>query len=226
MDGAIGRISNRDENARQPSLVTWSFYLVVGGITLGLASPKNAHLPSRPWQILSNIVGYTYFLAWSASFYPQIFLNHRRRTTRGLSVDFCVLNVLGYVCYTVYTANFYWNESVIETYRDSMSGNGKGEITVQGNDVAFAIHAILMASITLSQIGIYIYDKYIYYEASLTESLHCPILRRHSLRMLHHYIFSTWFLHGHVDLLGFLYVLGTIKIMVIIGKYIPQALLN
>mmetsp|Transcript_28417 Transcript_28417/g.68406 ORF Transcript_28417/g.68406 Transcript_28417/m.68406 type:complete len:213 (-) Transcript_28417:697-1335(-) len=122
----------------------------------------------------------------------------------------------------MYTANFYWNESVIETYRDIMSGNGKGEITVQGNDVAFAIHAILMASITLSQIGIY---------DTFTMSMRPPSRRVYTVLfsaviVCACYIFSTWFLHGHVDLLGFLYVLGTIKIMVTIGKYVPQALLN
>ena len=131
-------------------LLSWSLYLLLGGTILGLALPKNHNLPSRAWQVLSNVVGYTYFLAWSASFYPQIFLNYRRRTTRGLSVDFCVLNVLGYICYTIYTTNFYWNENVIRDYRDRISGGVNSEITVQGNDVAFAIHAVLMASITLS----------------------------------------------------------------------------
>ncbi|KAL9178605.1 hypothetical protein ACHAXT_001943 [Thalassiosira profunda] len=219
MDDGVSA-SSRAVVSSESSLLTWSFYLLLGGIVLGLALPKNPSLPSRIWQwaTMSNIVGYTYFLAWSASFYPQIFLNYSRRTTRGLSVDFCVLNVLGYVCYTIYTTNFYWNESVIKEYRERRSGDG--EITVQGNDVAFACHAIVMAAVTLSQIGLY--DTF--------------VVRPPSKRILYVisgavtfcilYVFGTWFIREKVDFLGFLYLLGTIKIGVTIGKYVPQALLN
>ena len=52
---------------KDSSLLTWSFYLLLGGIFLGLVLPKNPSLPSRilwQWATLSNIVGYTYFLAW------------------------------------------------------------------------------------------------------------------------------------------------------------------
>jgi hypothetical protein len=52
--------------------------ILAGGVLLGLVIPKNPNLPSRSWQVLSSITGYTYFLAWSASFYPQIFLNNER----------------------------------------------------------------------------------------------------------------------------------------------------
>ena len=61
------------------SLAKLSICVLVGGILLGLILPKNKNLPSRTWQILSNVIGYTYFLAWSTSFYPQIFLNYERR---------------------------------------------------------------------------------------------------------------------------------------------------
>lgn len=233
MDDGTTTMSSRISNGgggiinahqQQFSLLKWSFYLLMGGVILGLALPKNPHLPSRSWQILSNVVGYTYFLAWSLSFYPQIFLNHQRRTTHGLSVDFCVLNVLGYICYTIYTTNFFWNENVISAYRERNSGGGssdqKGEITVQGNDVAFAIHAILMASVTLSQIGIY--DTFTVRPPS--KRVYIVLLSTCTFCIL--YLLSTWIYHGHIDVLGFLYVLGTIKIGVTIGKYVPQALLN
>lgn len=32
------------------------------------------------WKVASAICGVTYFCAWSASFYPQIILNYRRKT--------------------------------------------------------------------------------------------------------------------------------------------------
>ena len=53
--------------------------ILTGGIVLGSILPKNQTLPSQSWQLLSNVIGYTYFLAWSTSFYPQILLNYDRR---------------------------------------------------------------------------------------------------------------------------------------------------
>jgi len=55
-------------------------------------------------QALSYFIGWTYFLAWSASFYPQALLNWRRKSVQGLSMDFIHLNVLGFLCYSVRNA--------------------------------------------------------------------------------------------------------------------------
>jgi cystinosin len=44
---------------------------------------------------LSGLFGWIYFLAWSASFYPQPLLNWRRRSTSGTTIDFPFINVLG-----------------------------------------------------------------------------------------------------------------------------------
>lgn len=46
-------------------------------------------------RFLSAVFGWVYFLAWSASFYPQGLLNWRRRSTRGTTVDFHFINSLG-----------------------------------------------------------------------------------------------------------------------------------
>lgn len=35
------------------------------------------------------------------SFYPQALLNYRRKSVSGLSLDFLVLNPLGFACYSV-----------------------------------------------------------------------------------------------------------------------------
>ena len=37
-----------------------------------------------------------YFCAWSISFYPQAILNYRRKSVVGLSLDFQLLNLLGF----------------------------------------------------------------------------------------------------------------------------------
>lgn len=121
-------------------------------------------------------------------------------------MDFCVLNVLGYVCYTTYCANFYFNPNIIQEYKERMSAAGDdttAQVTVQGNDVAFAIHAVIMATATLSQIGMY--DGFTVrppsrrvYVIVLLAFMYCSI-----------YISGTWLLRGHIDFLGFLYVLGS-----------------
>eukprot|EP01082_Thalassiosira_pseudonana_P005827 g5415.t1 g5415 contig2:492961-494109(-) len=206
----------------QSTIIKLSLALVFGGAVLGTILPKNQHLPSPTWQITSSIIGYTYFLAWSTSFYPQLFMNHQRRTTRGLSVDFCVLNVLGYVCYTLYTTNFYFNQNVIDAYRERMADANQDtkQSTVQGNDVAFAIHALIMATVTLSQISIY--DTF----ALRPPSKRVYVILSSAFAFCTGYVFFTRVHYGSIDLLGLLYVFGTIKIGVTIGKYIPQMLLN
>ena len=211
--------ATRVRNGGRRNFLTWTSCLLLGGMILGMALPTNPKIPSHAWQISSNVVGYTYFLAWSSSFYPQIILNYQRKKTGGLSVDFCVLNVFGYICYTVYTTNFYWNKNVIAAYKDRTS-RGDGEITVQGNDVAFAIHALVMASVTLAQIGVY--DTF----SARPPSNRTYVILFSAFMFCLLYILVTWMYNGRFDSLGFLYFLGTIKVGVTIGKYVPQALLN
>ena len=206
----------------------WVISLILGGILLGTILPQNETLPSATWRLLSSIIGYIYFLAWSSSFYPQIVMNYERQTTRGLSVDFCVLNVLGYCCYTVYTTTFFWNKGIAEEYKRRFSSgdddidekSSEAEITVQGNDVAFAIHALIMASVTLSQVGIY--DTF----ESRPPSKRVIVIIFSTISFCMAYVCFTWAVKGNVDFLGFLYVLGMVKLGVTIGKYVPQVLLN
>lgn len=220
MDRLEGK-TQQNFSAQSSDAFKWAMFLLLGGIILGTLLPKNPTIPSATWKLFSSIIGYTYFLAWSSSFYPQIVMNHERKSTRGLSVDFCVLNVLGYCCYTAYTTTFFWNQHVIDEYQHRFSSDGESaEITVQGNDVAFALHAVLMATVTLSQVGIY--DTFT--ARPPTKRIVGIILS--TIAFCIGYVCFTWVVQGSIDYLGFLYVLGTIKVGVTIGKYIPQALLN
>ncbi|PSK57779.1 hypothetical protein B9Z65_8981 [Elsinoe australis] len=97
----------------------------------------------------SDVFGWVYFLAWSFSFYPQPLLNFRRKSTVGLTVDFPLLNVLGFVSYTLSTCAFYFNKEVRHQYAIR---NPQAPVpTVRANDVAFAIHALLLCAITYTQ---------------------------------------------------------------------------
>ncbi|KDN50054.1 hypothetical protein RSAG8_01389, partial [Rhizoctonia solani AG-8 WAC10335] len=103
---------------------------------------------SSPRAIISQSLGWLYFIAWTVSFYPQVFLNARRKSVEGLSIDFVSLNVVGFTSYTIYTTNFFFNEEVREEYRKRHNGYDN---SVQLNDVAFAIHvSYLQHVLTLS----------------------------------------------------------------------------
>ena len=55
------------------------------------------------WEILSIIVGWIYFFAWSMSFYPQIWENYKRQSVGGFSVEFALLNPCGFFFYSFYS---------------------------------------------------------------------------------------------------------------------------
>ncbi|CAI2376790.1 unnamed protein product [Moneuplotes crassus] len=93
-------------------------------------------------EILSGIVGWMYFVLWSLTFYPQASLNWSKKSVAGFSIDFAILNVSGYMFYSL----FNWGGYIY-------SGLGTG--IVQTNDLFFSVHGLLLASAHLSQVFIY-----------------------------------------------------------------------
>ena len=171
--------------------------------------------------------------------------NFKRKSTVGLSPDFCVLNVIGFACYAAYNASFYWSPSIRELYKERFGPDA--EITVQSNDVAFAIHALGLSLLTVFQIVYYNYKN----RGTLSESsistignqensnarLSKPILFvifgiailciGYLLLVLvtteaHKNSNST----GRFNWLDFLYLLSYVKIFISLIKYIPQVILN
>lgn len=174
----------------------WAVWLgvpVAMGLIVGLSLPSNPELPA-PLNIVSPIIGWTYFAAWSVSFYPQgtleleyrscarrefeglalcqavvdmlivvpywllclpcchppitVWLNYTRKSVSGLSLDFQILNLLGFICYAVYNVSLYWNAAIREAYRLVHGGNSPA---VHANDVFFALHAAVLTMVTLAQ---------------------------------------------------------------------------
>ncbi|OAA51972.1 cystinosin [Metarhizium rileyi] len=99
-------------------------------------------------SFVSGVFGWIYTLCWSASFYPQLVLNFRRRSTSGTTVDFPFINVLGFVAYFVSNIAFYYSPVIRSQYAARHNGLTP---TVQFNDITFALHASIISSITLSQ---------------------------------------------------------------------------
>ena len=56
--------------------------------------------------------------------------------------------MLGFLCYTTSTVLFYYTPLIQSQYRSRNNGE---ENTVRANDVAFAVHALILCVLTLSQ---------------------------------------------------------------------------
>ena len=54
-------------------------------------------------NIVSDVIGWMYFLAWSMSFYPQCLLNYKKKNVGGFSLEFALLNPSGFFFYSVYS---------------------------------------------------------------------------------------------------------------------------
>jgi cystinosin len=118
---------------------------------------------------LSNVFGWAYFLAWSASCYPQPLLNWQRKSVHGLSMAFTYLNLVGFSAYAAYNTALYYNSHIREQYRNRHHGE---DSLVQFNDVVFGLHAFVLALITVIQTFIYpvsymnlmINNRYLYFK--------------------------------------------------------------
>ncbi|KAJ3285698.1 hypothetical protein HDU79_007130 [Rhizoclosmatium sp. JEL0117] len=150
---------------------------------------------------LSLLLGWTYFLAWSISFYPQIILNAHRRSVTGLSVDFVLLNVLGFLCYTIFNC--------VEYFRFENPD-------VQLNDVVFAVHALVLCCVAMAQVVVYSPDLKSIVAGTRVETrvavVGIPVLIGVCSIVLPER--------------KTLVVLGSVKLAISLYKYLPQLFLN
>lgn len=173
---------------------------------------------------VSNLLGWVYTLAWGVSFYPQFMLNYRRKSVRGLSLDFLALNVFGFLCYSASTFGLLLSPVVRKEYGERHNG---GVPNVRFNDLIFALHALALTTLTWLQS--------LYYKRDVTQRV-SPVTRTaitlasmmifclivwtidsESISSSHHHFFQ-W-----IDLIT---ALSTIKVWVSFAKYLPQAYLN
>jgi cystinosin len=190
--------------------------IILVGTSLGLALPQNPNLPTPWYRAMSSVIGYTYFICWSVSFYPQTLSNFSRKSTQGLSADFCGLNVIGFACYSVYNLTFFCSTSIQEMYKERHGGS---ENTVQSNDVAFAVHAFVLSTLTLLQIAYYNGIR------AIIPNRVIGWVMMGILATILAYMAVVGFLHKSTWL-DFLYLLSYMKIFVTLIKYIPQVILN
>ncbi|PWY86977.1 L-cystine transporter [Aspergillus heteromorphus CBS 117.55] len=180
-------------------------------------------------QALSRLLGWIYTLCWSASFYPQPINNYRRRSTTGLAIDFPTINVLGFVCYTIYTSAFLYSPVIRHQYaaRHPLAE----EPTVRFNDFAFALHAVVLSFITYTQFWPFIWG----FKVSRFQKVSKPVagLFWGSIVAVIVVVFivlakspdkgyepSSW---AWIDVI---YTLSYVKLVITIVKYVPQAWVN
>ncbi|KAI8065552.1 PQ loop repeat-domain-containing protein [Gongronella butleri] len=165
------------------------------------------------WPVVSNILGWTYFLAWSISFYPQAILNFRRKSVQGLSLDFVYYNVFGFLCYSIFNLAFFFSKEIQEQYRHR---HNDSDNLVRGNDVLFAVHAFLISAFTLTQTFHYKSDQ------ELSRSARTFLLVAIGASAL----FVAVVLLGGSMWIDFLYFLSYIKLIISFIKYLPQMWMN
>ncbi|MCL4150469.1 UNVERIFIED_CONTAM: hypothetical protein GTU68_056565 [Idotea baltica] len=169
---------------------------------------------SASLDIFSNIVGWAYFIAWSISFYPQIYLNWKRKSVIGLHFDFLTLNVLGFLVYSIFNIGLYYVSEIKSEY---FHIHPYGVNPVQLNDVIFSVHALCACIILILQC--------IIYERGDQK------ISRTARSLLGTFIISSLVmlilgLTSVILWINFLYFLSFIKLFITLIKYIPQAYYN
>ena len=166
---------------------------------------------------ISKVLGLSYFLAWSVSFYGQVIENYRRGKVKGLNFDFEIYNFVGFSSYLTYT---------IRGYIDENLGTGK----VQPEDIGFAGHALLLTIITICQ--------YFYYRDSedkeqkvnhFTITILSVMIWGAFLLILLESILNYYDPHvkkGAKYVFNSLIYLGWCKVIISLIKYLPQVYSN
>lgn len=164
--------------------------------------------------IINAVIGWIYFAAWSISFYPQVFINWRRKSVIGLNFDFLCYNITGFLAYGFFNVGMFWVDSVKDEYK---SNHPHGINPVQLNDVIFTLHAVFVTLITIGQC-------FIYERGRQRVSKICMVLVSGAWLFAAITLIVT--LTHKITWLTYLYYFSYIKLGVTLIKYIPQAWMN
>ncbi|KAL4710552.1 hypothetical protein ACJJTC_008954 [Scirpophaga incertulas] len=169
---------------------------------------------SHAISIISYIMGWIYFAAWSVSFYPQIYINYKRKSVVGLNFDFLALNIMGFTMYSLFNCGLYFSKEIQNEY---FSRHPRGLNPVQLNDVFFSLHAAFATLITIGQC--FVYER---------EDQRVSIAGRGILGVFTGVVVVTCGLAvaGVLEWLDFLYYCSYVKLTITLIKYVPQAYMN
>ncbi|KAF0691935.1 Aste57867_16931 [Aphanomyces stellatus] len=192
--------------------------IVVVGLTLGCVLDATPNIP-EPYGRLSSIIGWTYFASWSMSFWPQIITNFRRQSVVGVSLDYQLYNLLGFVSYMIFNCAFFYSGTVQADYMALHDGHRNA---VQINDVFFAIHALSATIVQVTQCVVY-------HRGDQTLSLLSQVVvgaAAVSCALFYMLSLVSSTTESFFTTLNFLYLLSYVKLGATLVKYIPQVYLN
>ncbi|KAF7703751.1 cystinosin [Silurus meridionalis] len=169
---------------------------------------------SNVLNVINKIIGWIYFLAWSISFYPQVYENWKRKSVVGLNFDFLALNLTGFIAYSVFNIGLYWIPYIQEEF---LKGNPNGVNPVEANDVFFSLHAVVLTLIYICQC--------VRYERGGQKVSNVAIF---FLVVAWTFAFVTLFVAvaQKITWLNYMYCFSYVKLGVTLIKYIPQAYMN
>jgi len=165
-------------------------------------------------EYLSSILGWIYVLVWNVSSYPQLIKNFRRRSIVGVHLDYLSYNTIGHSFYTLYNFAMYFWPVVQNEYRRR---HPMSQSPVEFNDLFFPAHAALCCYIMVIQACFYERGKQ-------TVSNVCKMISAGIL------VVALWKANSAIcsslPWLDVIYYLSTVKLIITLLKYLPQALLN
>ena len=105
----------------------------------------------------AQIVGWIiYSVCWTVGNYPQIYLNWKRKSVVGLSLDMVSMAFLGCLAYFIYTITLYCDVPFQKYFHSFERQHFKDrDNTVKLTDVVFGIHGLVMMFAIILQIVIY-----------------------------------------------------------------------
>ncbi|CAH0554802.1 unnamed protein product [Brassicogethes aeneus] len=163
---------------------------------------------------ISLAIGWIYFVAWSISFYPQIYDNWKRKSVVGLNFDFLALNLIGFTLYGIFNLGLYF---IPEIQKEYFARYPRGLNPVQVNDIVFAVHAALATILTITQC--YLYERA---EQRVSITARCILGAFGAFLLICIVLAATDVIHW----LDFLYYCSYVKLTITLIKYIPQAYMN
>ncbi|BEJ12078.1 hypothetical protein CspHIS471_0205380 [Cutaneotrichosporon sp. HIS471] len=190
---------------------------------------------ANAWDLISSACGVIYFTAWSASFYPQLILNHKRRSALGLAPDFVVANPIGFLCLAIWSFGAYFSATARRQYAERHDGHAP---QVSKSDLAFSAHALVLSTLTLIQSAWLFHRAHRARKNVAEDSLlmgrmdRAPVAPHRLTRvaLLVMALASLWVgtstLLGRTELLDLLYFASSLKIVITTIKYTPQLILN
>ncbi|GJQ70982.1 putative cystinosin, lysosomal cystine transporter [Trypoxylus dichotomus] len=165
-------------------------------------------------EILSMIIGWSYFLCWTISMYPQVYENYKRKSVVGFNFDSVVINITGYALYSTFSIGLYYIPAIRDEYQ---TRNPFSIIAVLPNDVFFAVHGLVLS--VIKGIQCLWYDRGGQTLSWFSKWFHYIAI---TILIISAVLSSTKYMLW----LDFLYICSYIKLAVTFCKYGPQAIMN